>query len=330
MPKKYFIPENLSLPKRLYLKWVQRRNPVPEFPKFIQLQTQRGCPAKCIFCPNNRVQGEEPRDPMPIELFHRIIDEICEHDSVQRISPYLMNEPLMDRQIGEKIAYIRKRLDRSGGKAVIKINSNAALLDERTARILLDSGLDRISFSVHGIVPAIYEETMVNLKLDKVLRNIDRFLELKREGDFKRPRVRVTMVKTKYLEPQLDEIKRYWGERNIKVNIRGLENRSDPDIEGTMKKFNTRGWQAFSWCTRMFEQAYILNTGELTLCCVDWGRTTIMGRVSETTRLRDIWNGPVYGEMRRRFLAGDLDGTLCATSSPRALIVGLIFLLIPP
>ena len=309
--QKYFVSELVSWPKRLYLEWIKRCEPVPGFPRVIQIQTRPGCPSRCIFCPNGRTIGKIPNVAMPMALFQRIVDECLDH-AVERISPYLMCEPLLDPEIGEKIAYVTRRRDQVGSKAVVKINSNGFLLDERQARALLDSGLDRISFSVHGIVPEVYEKTMVNLKLDRVLKNIDRFLELKKAGGYEKPRVRVTMVKTKYLEPQLPEILRYWGERDVKVNVRGLENRSNPNVHESMQQLNTRGWQSFAWCRRMFEQVYIVSTGELVLCCVDWDRRAVMGRLGDGATISEIWNGPVYREMRRRFLANRLEDTLCA------------------
>jgi MoaA/NifB/PqqE/SkfB family radical SAM enzyme len=311
MQQKYFLPEQHSFARRFVLQWLQRRLPVPDFPRNIQIQTRPGCPSRCIFCPNARTLAKIPNVAMPMALYQQIIDECLDHP-VERISPYLMCEPLMDREIGDKIAYATRRRDQVGSKAVVKINSNGFLLDERNAKALLDSGLDRISFSVHGIVPEVYEQTMVGLKLDRVLANIDRFLELQRAGNYAKPRVRVTMVKTKYLEPQLPEIFRYWGERGVKVNVRGLENRANRSVHEGMEKFNTQGWQRFAWCRRMFEQVYILNTGDLALCCVDWDRRAIMGRVGDGVRISDIWNGPAYAAMRRRFLAGNLEGTLCA------------------
>jgi len=311
MRQRYFIPEQVPVFKRAYSRWIEHRKPVPNFPRIIQIQTRPGCPSRCIFCPNARTIAKIPNVTMPMELFQRIVDECLDHD-VERISPYLMCEPLMDPEIGEKIAYVTRRCDQVGSKAVVKINSNGFLLDERQGRALLDSGLDRISFSVHGIVPEVYEKTMVGLKLDRVLRNIDRFLELKKAGNYEKPRVRVTMIKTRLLEPQLPEIFCYWGERGVKVNIRGLENRSNRSVHETMQQFNTRGWEKFSWCRRMFEQVYIVSTGEMLLCCVDWDRRAVMGRVGDGVSISDVWNGPVYAETRRRFLANDLEGLLCA------------------
>ncbi|MBM3335636.1 radical SAM protein, partial [Candidatus Sumerlaeota bacterium] len=177
----YFLPEQCSFARRLYLRWVERRRPRPDFPRIIQIQTRPGCPSRCIFCPNGRTITKIPNVAMPMDLYQRIIDECFDHE-VERVSPYLMCEPLIDPQIGERIAYAVRRRALSGSKGIIKINSNGYLLDEEKAKSLLDSGLDRLNFSVHGIVPEIYEQTMVGLKLERVLKNIDRFLELKRAG----------------------------------------------------------------------------------------------------------------------------------------------------
>jgi hypothetical protein len=78
------------------------RRPVPSFPRTIQIQTFTGCNADCIFCPYGESYETQPKGKMPPELFRRIIDEAAEH-GVRRISPCLMNEPLMDRDLFEKV-----------------------------------------------------------------------------------------------------------------------------------------------------------------------------------------------------------------------------------
>lgn len=308
MAPKYYMAENASALERVWRRYVRKQIPAPAFPTDMQIQTRAGCNARCVFCPSMKTRIDIRPEPMDKTLYERIVDEALERGT-QRISPFLMNEPLADPDVAERIAYIsnhRLKTDRT----VTKINSNGSLLSEAMAKRLLDSGLDRISFSVHGIRPEPYEETMVGLKLGRVLANIDRFLELKRAGGYKKPRIRVTMVRTKVLEPQIEAIKAYWGARLIKVNIRALENRSHESVKTYAEQAASRQLSAYDWCKRMFEQAYILNTGELALCCVDWERSAIMGDARKNT-IAEIWNGPVYRQMRERFLRGDVQGTLC-------------------
>ena len=298
------MPQSTGAIKGLYKRLVKKERPLPPFPRVVQIQTRSGCNARCVFCPNSLVGDRLTHGEMEWDLFTKISDEITQH-SVTRISPYLMNEPLLDRGLGRKIRYLA---DRKRPETVIKINSNGALLDEEMGEQLIASGLDRINFSVHGIRKETYESQMVGLKLEKVLENIDAFLELKRRKGANKPRVRITMVRTKAIEEELPEIMAYWKARGVKVNVRPLENRARKEIASL--GLNPKTWQPFSFCNRLFEQAYILYNGDVVLCCVDWERTTILGNLRKQS-LEEIWNSPRYMEIRKRFIAGDLKGLLC-------------------
>jgi MoaA/NifB/PqqE/SkfB family radical SAM enzyme len=302
--RRYYLPQSTGAIKGLYKRLVKKERPLPPFPKVIQIQTKSGCNARCVFCPNSLVGDRLTHGEMEWDLFTKISDEITRH-SVTRISPYLMNEPLLDRNLGEKICYLT---DRKRPETVIKINSNGALLDEEMGERLIESGLNRINFSIHGIRKGTYESQMVGLKLEKVLKNIDAFLELKRRKGTNKPRVRITMVRTKAIEKELPNIMAYWKAREVRVNVRPLENRARKEITST--GLNPKTWKPFSFCNRLFEQAYILYNGDVVLCCVDWERTTILGNLWEQS-LEEIWNSPLFLKIRRRYLEGDLKGLLC-------------------
>jgi 2-iminoacetate synthase ThiH len=78
------------------------RRPVPSFPRTLQIQTVTGCQADCIFCPFGETFDFQPKGRMDPELFNRIIAEAKQH-GVRRISPYLMNEPFIDKDLFRKI-----------------------------------------------------------------------------------------------------------------------------------------------------------------------------------------------------------------------------------
>jgi len=306
MPPKYFLlDDQTSFVTRLKYRWVDHRKPVPTFPIHAQVETVSGCNANCIFCPNRKTALKVPiGEKMDPALFKKIVDELLD-GGVQRLSPYLNNEPLLDDTLPERIAYITTRKQKG---QYTKINSNGSLLTETMAKGLLDSGLDRLNFSVHGIEPEPYERVM-GQKLDRVLRNIDRFLELKRAGHYKKPRVRVSMLVTAILEPQLPRIREYWGARGVKINLNQLENRGGHQgiVSNTIA---AHPLERFDWCDRMFEQVFIAWTGQMILCCADWEQSTVMGDL-RTDSIREIWNGRKYYALRRRFLDGKVKGMLC-------------------
>lgn len=304
MPPKYFVPVLANPVTRLKYQYIDKREPIPDAPRAVQIQTVSGCNANCVFCPNKKTELDIPLGKkMDWDLYRSIVDQ-CVDLGVRRFSPYLMNESMLDPELPERVAYITKK---KKPFQFTKINSHGGLLTERMAKGLLDAGLDRLNFSVQGIDPVIYERIM-GIKFDKVLRNIERFIELKNAGNYPM-RVRVVMLDTKEVHPHLDEIRAFWKSRGIKINVNQLENRGHhKNIQSDA--IAVHALQNFDWCNRMFEQMYILYDGRLVMCCADWEQTSIMGDLTKH-RLYDVWHGERYTDSRRRFLQGNVNGMLC-------------------
>lgn len=304
-PFGYYVPEgNVGLFEKVRRFVLNRQLPTWRFPMVIQIQTVAACNAFCIFCPHGKTKRPLPKGRMDWDLYKAIIDECVRH-RMWRISPYLMNEPLLDPDIGERIRYISSK---KKFPTYTKINTNASLLTEETARDLLDSGLDILTCSVHGIVKEKYEKTMVGLKLEEVLDNIDRFLDLKKKLKKKKPELRITMIRTKLIEPDVEKIREYWGKRGVHVSIRPMSNRANPQIAAL--DISAKPLEPFYWCVRPMEQAYVNVRGELLLCCNDWEQTTILGDL-KTQSLEEAWNSEKYKEIRKRILEGRVKGLLC-------------------
>ncbi len=281
------------------------RQIVAGIPRHIQIETVAGCNANCVFCPNKKTSATVPIGrPMDWELYHSIVDQAVDW-GIKRLSPYLNNEPLLDPELPERIAYISRHKKEF---QYTKINSNGSLLTEKMAKGLLDSGLNRVNFSVQGIEEEPYMDLM-QLPLQRTLDNIDRLLELKRSGNYKLPSVRVCMLVTQQIKSQREKILEYWSQRGVRVNFNQIENRgghesikSDEIAIGTLDNFD--------WCNRMFNQMYIAYDGRALMCCADWEYKGVMGDTN-TQSLREIWNNPKYQSFRRRFLSGQVEGMLC-------------------
>jgi hypothetical protein len=150
---------------------------------------------------------------------------------------------------------------------------------------------------------------MGDLSWEKNLENVNRFIELKKKLNAKKPTLKITMVHTKTIDQELNEIREYWNSRGITVNIHAFENRSHSAVEE--RGLNAMPMKALSDCDRLMQQAYILWNGDCVLCCVDWERTTVLGNVFEGG-LQKVWQNENYLQFRRNYLAGNVAGTLCA------------------
>ena len=288
-------------PPWLRLKNRLTRRPIPAFPRTIQIQTFTGCNADCIFCPYGETYETQPKGKMTQELFRRIVDEAAEHD-VRRISPYLMNEPLMDRDLFDKIRYINQRAP----NCKVVVTSNGHFLTPPVVDKLLDlgEGLHELYISFQGIDKESYEKTMRgNMSFDRTLANVDHFLEAQQKRNCQRPKLWITMVDTAVVDAR--KAVAYWRGRGVASKYTTLENRGG-NIKDAESFSRTHAMSYYTTCTRLFKQAYIMFNGDLVLCCVDYSREQVLGNITNSS-IYDVWNGPVAREIRSLYLGHEFD-----------------------
>ena len=273
---------------------------VPSFPKTIQIETLSGCNAACIFCDWRINRETVPRGKMSDTLFRKIIDE-CANYAVRRISPFLTNEPLLDKTLVDKLIYTREKIPRIR----LVLNTNGSLLSEERTRSLVDSQtLDTIYISFQGITKEVYEKSMVGLDFDHTLRNVNFLIDYIRKKKLKKPKVRITMVKTKLIEDQIPAALRYWKDRGVEATYTVLQNRAGTVDEA--KDLATAGMKRYINCDRPFREAGITFDGQMLLCCIDYARQTVLGEVREKS-IFEVWNDERVVCLRRKFLEGNLN-----------------------
>ena len=281
-------------------RWKKRltRRPVPAFPRTLQIQTRTGCNADCIFCPYGATAGAQPRGTMEWALFRKIIDESARY-RVRRISPYLMNEPFVDREIFERIAYI----NRVNPRARVTLTTNGSLLTAPVVERLLDlgGGVNELAISVQGIEPEAYARTMRGgMDLHRTMANVDHLIREMRRRRAQRPALWITMVDTDIIDAR--RAVKYWRDRGLNARYTRLENRGG-NIREAEDFSHSRKMDFFSDCTRLFKQAYIKFNGDVVLCCTDYEARLVLGNVRESS-LHEVWNSAVATSLRAKFLSG--------------------------
>lgn len=277
----------------------------PAPPDHLQIQTVTGCNGRCAFCPNGQtLRPIPPGQRMAWDLYRSVIDQ-CLALPVRRFSVYLMNEPLLDPELPERIAYITARRKKP---QYVKIISNGSLLTERMAKGLLDAGLDKLKLSVQSLRAETYWRIM-RLRLERTLRNIDRFLELKAQGAYPRPVLEIAMVDSPQTSGEIPDARRYWEQRGIRLSVQPMENRADhASIRGLLS--GVEHLRDFTHCRRVREQIYVLVDGRMVQCCADWEQRSVMGDLTRE-KLADVWRGSRYSDCRRRIAAWQVRGMIC-------------------
>lgn len=279
--------------------------PVPSFPRMVQIQTRTGCNAACVFCPYPDASEKVPKGNMSDALFHKIVDEIALRNVTQRISPYLMNEPFFDKDILDKVRYIKERIP----KARLVLTTNGSLLTESVLENLVaNNPLRALYISMQGIEKEAYEATMRGtLVFEKTKKNVERLIDLRNQYA-PNLKIVVTMVKTNRIDAE--KAVAYWKSRGIEAKYTKLENRG-----GNTEAFDTLNAgdkRVFKDCVRLLKNAYVLFNGDLVLCCTDYYKTMVLGNIADAS-IGEVWNSEKAKKIRSDFLRGDLSEIpLCA------------------
>ncbi len=300
----YYMPGLDPNPAKDLLKRLVCRR-IPAFPRTVQIQTRTGCNGACVFCPYDASHDAVPKGQMDDAVFDRLVDEIARHRNTRRISPYLMNEPFLDRTLLDKARRIKKRIP----DARVIVTTNAGVLHpEVVDELVSDNPFRAVYISMQGIEKEPYEDSMRgSLVFEKTLANVEHLIARRNE---KAPKLKivVTMIKTNKVDAE--KAVAFWRERGVEAQYTMLESRG-----GNNKSFRellAGGKRVFRDCTRLFKHAYILFNGDMVLCCTDYYKTMVLGNVAESS-IHDVWNGPVAQKIRRDFILGDLrDNPLCA------------------
>ena len=262
----------------------------------IQIQTASWCNRSCAFCPSGKFPV--PKTFMALEIYHRIIDQLHDLSFAGRISPYLMNESLLDKRLPDLIRYTRQQCPQSW----IAINTNGDALSERLLDRLFDAGLNCLDINAYDDTAQF--ETYRALAQRVGARRADiicttGYLDpnFNNEGGLDRSAKRLHCRDMSFWEPQFKSEDNTPHLTNRAGNVPGARALTEPLALG---------------CPRPFEQMYINYLGEAVLCCNDWRFEVVMGDTATAT-LDEIWTNPKYRAYRSHLQRQSRAMPLCAT-----------------
>jgi hypothetical protein len=283
---------------------------LPALPLKVQIQTTTRCNAACGMCPYPLVTSEPGFEHAAMDeaRYRRILEQLGDGE-VERLSLFLMNEPLLDRRLAAWIRLARAALPR----ARLGLFSNGAALDVDRARALASAGLDELCVSVHGFDRETYERVMEGLSYARLRANLDGVLAAADAGALGALQIHVVtgdlpeIADTRPLAPL-----RY---RN-RVLLKAFSNeRAAVGVAPGLRSSPTEECAEHALCQRLFVKLYILANGDAVLCNVDWRRTVVLGRVGEVggASVAEVWRGAPYTAVRREHFTGRFEqAAICA------------------
>jgi len=254
------------------------------------------CNLRCVMCPNKDLPKEK-KGFMDLDLFQKIIDEAAAF--VFDVHLLHRGESLLHPHFFEMAGYAH-------GKGIrTKLHTNGTVLDEKKARLIIDSGLDQVSFSFDGYDKETYESIRVNGDFERTVQNIVRFLQIKKEEQSKKPYAILELINfpdspiKSNSQSQKDFLRHFKDLPLDKIVIKEYHNWA-----GETGKVPKR--RHYSPCTFLWNALIIFWDGSVLPCSQDFFGYYILGNVKESS-LAEIWNNDKMLHLRLNHINGHID-----------------------
>jgi len=259
------------------------------YPPCVQIEPTSVCNYRCVFCYQidpklqDRKAGHKGR--MDLGLFKRVVDQIEGH--VEAVTLASRGEPLLCKDIVGMLEYI------SGKFLGLKVNTNAWYLDEEKIHALLSAEPNTIVFSADAADEELYAKLRVNGRLDRVLKNVELFAEIKAKH-YSNSRTITRVSGVKFNDQQdFDKIEGFWKsfvDQVAFVDYNPWENVYDASPSGIEKP-----------CTDLWRRVFVWWDGRVNPCDVDYLSELAVGNINDAS-LSELWTSEAYANLREQHL----------------------------
>jgi len=267
-------------------------NRIDDYPPCLQVEVTSVCNYRCLFCYQTdrtftHAANGNNMGTMPMHRFKAVIDQAQGH--IEAIGISCRGEPLACPTIKEMLAYA------SGKFLALKLNTNAWFLDERMSHAILSADLGTVVFSADAASEPLYSQYRVHGKLDRVLKNIERFQQI-RQKEYSHSQVITRVSGVRHPQsPSLDDMESLWGalvDQVVFVAYNPWEKTYEMPVHSLKPP-----------CSDLWRRLFVWFDGKYNPCDVDYLSKLSVGTFPELS-LTQVWRSDAYERMRANHLAG--------------------------
>ncbi|MCL2016014.1 MAG: radical SAM protein [Defluviitaleaceae bacterium] len=275
-------------------KWEQASSHYMDYgyPINLDIEIAGVCNLKCPMCPLT-VKGGKDRfgkhlQFFPYELFCRIIDEASEI-GVCSVKLTWMGEPLMHPKIVDMVKYAKSKdiID-------VSFNTNATLLNEKLSQKLLETDIDGIFFSFDTSDKETYEKIRVGAKFEDVVKNIQRFCEMRNQTGKLNPITRISSLVFPDKEEEFSQIVEMF-----KDTVDIISRLTPLDMAKNYSYLKEHKADIQFSCNAPWQRMVISVDGRTTFCCFDTACNCLATKNINDTTIKELWNSPQAKEFRK-------------------------------
>lgn len=299
-------------------------------PSFFAIEVTNACNGGCVLCPVGAGYRSRRIGSMPWDRFCRIVDEVGGY--ARFIALYSWGEPFLHPRIYDMISYVNAR------KIHTKLSSNLHAFREEDAQRPVETGLDELVVSLHGLSEETYRAYQPKHHIAEVLDKVKALVDAKRRLGSEKPDIRLGFIATRHNEQEvatLPEFAAFLGvgyllteaSLNLRflpydqhMNLRNADEttlrqerlalaeewlpQADRYVNPYYRYMRAHGGGLPSLsevrfpCSPPWYQMTICWDGDVNLCCGSYGKRDSVGNVFDQS-VRQVWNNRFYHAARR-------------------------------
>ncbi len=285
-------------------------------PLFASIEPVNICNLHCPECPVGMRDTLVKANNINPELSKKLIDELS--PSLMHAILYFQGEPLINKNFSEIVRYARSK------NLLTSTSTNAQLLNDKRAKELVESGLDKLIVSIDGATQETYEAYRVGGKLEKATRAVELVNKWKKELNSPSPFIEIQFIVFKTNEHELDEMKvlaKKLGADKLTFKTAQLYNyeEGNPLLTTIDKyaryekredgKYHLKA-KMHNHCRRLWQGSVLSSRGDVLPCCFDKDSDFSFGNLNDDS-FAEIHGGDKAQAFRKAILTDRKQFEMC-------------------
>jgi radical SAM protein with 4Fe4S-binding SPASM domain len=274
------------------------------------------CNLRCPECPSGTHHLTRKRGYLDEALFQSVIEQLS--PSLRYLTLYFEGEPYLHPRFFDFISLAVKK------GIFVSTSTNGHFLDAGNAKSTTESGLNRLIISLDGADRQTYEQYRKGGDFEKVMDGIKTLVAMKKKMGRRNPEIVLQTLVLRSNEHQMQQIRQMVSKLGVdKVLFKtaqfyDFENGNplmpEQSRYSRYKKEDNGQYRLKmnrpNSCFRMWSSCVITWDGWVVPCCFDKDARYAFGNLKNTA-FREIWNGPLAHEFRKKILSNRKSVDIC-------------------
>ncbi|MDR0355904.1 MAG: radical SAM protein [Deltaproteobacteria bacterium] len=280
-------PAFLSYRRRF--KRIERRlENRPPAPMHLDIDVTTVCQLACPMCPASLDGAENPFPGFGLFMDEEIYFEVlkqAQNKGVPSLRLGVTGEPLLVPDLDQWVFAAKE-----AGFLDVALVTNGQLLDEKTSERLVKAGLTRLMISVDAASAAVYERVRPGGDFERLLGNIETFLNVRQDLGGPLPLLRLSFVVMGSNRAEMDAFREKFAGSADYLAFQDYLRIVGPTTQALRTDEDHLETKPFS-CPDPLTRLAIYADGSMFPCCSDFGRLEPVGSLWDMS-LEQAWNSP--------------------------------------